>query len=733
LEDVASARYTQYTLNGAGPPEAFLASISTHNLFRTLGVQPMLGSTWPATDDGRVQFAVVLSHRLWSRLGADPGIVGRTITLDAHGYTVLGVMPPGFHFPLDADIYRRPSSQDFSGRSVRTAMGVGRLTPGATREQAQMELDAIAARLAREYPATNAGVRYSVEPLRDLWVGEARPYLVLLGAGVLLVLAVAAVTIAGLSLGETLARERELALRAALGAGRRSLAAGLLLEHLLLAAAGALLGLAVGWGTLRGIETLIRFDRPQWMAVSLDGRVVWLTLVVTLAAGVAAGLLPALHAAGIRAPVVFREAGASGNRRHRARQGALAVAQVAMAVMVLVAAGLVTRTLLALQSSDLGFRPERLVTARIDPPWSRYHALRQTAPFYRRLVDELQRTPGLDAATLVDPLPFSGKAHKHSPVIAGNNGEPERVPFVNLQLVSPGYFEAMGIERLGGRTFELLDDSTRAPVAVVSAGLARRVWPGEEPLGKRIRLGDVDGNYRPPDASRRAGLDSVMPWATVVGVVRDVRHERVDEPTGADLYLSTQQVFTPEAHVVLRTRLDPGAAGDLLRAAVWRVDPTQAVFDLRAMDQRLGDALWQQRFAGALLQAFGAFAVILAGLGLYGVVAIGVVQRRGEIGIRMALGADQARIGRMVIGDALRIAAAGIALGLAGALPLAWATRRVLHGVGPMDPPTIAAALGVIALCAAAAGYLPARRAARVDPMTVLRSLLALAPLPLTL
>jgi putative ABC transport system permease protein len=733
LAGVASARYTQYTLNGAGAPEAFLASISTHNLFELLGVRPMLGTTWPETDDGRVQFAVVLSHRLWRQLGSDPGIVGRSISLDSHGYTVLGVMPPGFHFPLDADIYRRPSSQDFSGRSVRTAIGVGRLAPGATRSQAQAELDAIAGQLEREHPATNAGVRYTVEPLRDLWVGQARPYLLLLAAGVALVLAVASVTVAGLSLGETLARNRELAVRAALGAGRRALVRAVLLEHLLLAAAGGALGVAVGWAALRGIEALIRFDRPHWMAVALDGRAVALTLAVTLTAGLAAALLPAMHAAGIRAPAVFREGGAAGSRRHRSRQGGLAIAQVALAVVVLIAAGLITRTLLALQSSELGFHSARLVTARIDPPWSTYHALHQTAPFYRRLMDELNRTPGVEAATLVDPLPFSGKAHKHSPMISGKNGEPERVPFVNLQLVSPGYFDVMGVELLSGRAFEPLDDSTRTPVAVVSAGLARRVWAGEEPLGKRIRLGDVDGNYRPPDASRRAGVDSVMPWATVVGVVSDVRHERVDEPAGADLYLSNQQVFTPEAHVVLRTRLDPVAAGDALRAAVGRVDPLQAVFDVRSMDDRLGDALWQQRFAGALLQTFGAFAVGLAALGVYGVVAIGVVQRRGEIGIRMALGADRARIGRMVIGDALRIAGLGIGFGLAGALPLAWAARRVLHGVGFADPTTIVAALAVIGLSAAAAGYLPARRAARVDPMTVLRCVAATAPFTLML
>jgi putative ABC transport system permease protein len=733
LADVASTRYTQYTLNGAGAPEAFFASINTSNLFDVLGARPMLGSTWPASDDGRVQYAVVLSHRLWQRVGGDPGIVGKTITLDSHDYTVLGVMPPGFTFPFDADIYRRPSAPDFSGRSVRTAVGVGRLMPGATPAQAQRELDAIAAELEREYPATNAGVRYAVEPLRRLWVGPARPYLFVLVGGVALVLVVATVTIAGLSLGQALARDRELAVRAALGAGRRSLAVSVLVEHLLLASAGGALGIVAGWAGLHALESLFRVDRPHWMAVALDGRAVILTVAVALAGGIAAALLPALHAAGIRAPAVLREIGAAGGRRHRLRHRRLAVAQVALAVVALVAAGLITRTLVALRSTDLGFRTTRLVTARIDPPWSRYSSLRQTAPFYRQLLEELGRTPGVEAATLVDPLPFSGKSHKHAPIVAGKDGEPERVPFVNLQLVSPGYFDALGIGLLSGRAFEPLDDSTRAPVAVVSAGLARRVWPGEEPLGKRIRRGDLDGNYNPPAAGARLPADAAVTWATVIGVVEDVRHERVDEAAGADLYLSNQQFFTPESHVVLRTRLDAEAAAGVLRAAVWRADPTQAVFDVRTMEDRLHDALWQQRLAGAVLQAFGAFAVGLAALGLYGVVAIGVAQRGGEIGLRMALGADPRRIGRMVLGEALHIAAVGVVLGVATALPLAWLARGTLHGVAFADPGTLVGTLAVIAVGAAAAGYLPARRAAMVDPMRVLRVLAPILPLSLTL
>jgi putative ABC transport system permease protein len=726
FEGVAGFRMSQYTVTGGGPPEAIAASMNSYNLFEVLGVRPVVGSTWPASDDGTRQFAVVISDRLWrTRYGSDPAIVGRTITLDSYGYTVLGVLPPGFDFPLSSDIYRRPPAQDYEDGRIRSAATVARLKPGVSLAQAAQELDGLARRLEETQPASNAGVRYRLTPLRDYWLGETRSFLVLLAAAVAIVLLVACVNVAGLVLARALERERALAVRVALGATRAVLLRGVLLEVLLLALIGGVGGLALSvWGAA-ALDTLVRIDRPDWMAVSLDWRVLTFTMVVAALAGMLAGLYPAVQASSIAPGEAVREDGrtASGGRRRRRTRERLVAVQIALAVVLMVGAGLMLRSLDRLRSVALGFRPERVLAVRIDPPWSRFGRVEQTAPFYRRMLEEIRTLPGVEAVAMVDPVPLAGRdpgenAHKHVPLVEGRAPDDREIPFVNLQLVSPEYFGTMGIELRRGRVFQTSDDLDGVPVAIVSERTARAFWPGEDPIGRRVKLGELNGNYR-------ITVDSAPPepeWMTVVGVVADVREERVTDPGGHALYLSNLQVFTPETHVVVRSRTDPLALVDPVRKAIWKVDPDQAVYDIRTLEDRIGETIWQWRLSGTLLTAFGVVALALAAVGIYGVIALAVSQRRAEFGIRLALGADGPRIILLVLTEAARLAGVSLAVGLAVALALARVLSGMFYGVRPADPIILASVtliLGVVALLSA---YLPGRRAAKVDPGVALRS-----------
>jgi putative ABC transport system permease protein len=725
---VASFRLTQYTITGDGPPEAAVAAMTTHNLYDLLGVRPVLGTTWPPADDGRVQYAVVLSDRLWKRrYGGDPAVVGKTVTLDAHGYTVLGVLPPGFTFPVDADIFRRVPPQDFASRGVRTAAAVARLAPGVAPAAAQRELDAVAARLARLYPATNAGVRFRLSPLRELWLGGARPYLVLLAWAVGFVLLLACVNAATLSLAHAIARGRETVVRVALGAGRARVAWVALAETGVLAIAGGVAGVAVAVLAIRALDALVRIERPGWMAVRVNGTVLAFTAVAVAVATAGTGLAPALHAARTDPGAALAGAGrtATGGGRYRLLRWLVAT-QVALAVVLLVGAGLMARSLDRLRATALGFDPARVLTLRTDPPWSRYNTVAHTAPFYRRVLDELAALPGVEAAAATDVLPLaSGDAraalHRNLPTVEGRSAaEQEEVPFVNLRMVSPGYFAALRTPVVAGRAFERQDTDSTPPVAVVSEALARRLWPGTSPIGKRLRLGQLNGNYRPMDAEQARPLPSL----TVVGVAGDVREGGIAGPEGLDLYVSNQQLFTPDSYLLVRPHAasgrPPAALAAAVRDAVWRADPEIAVFDVRPMTDRVTDTIWQQRLAGALLLAFGTVALALAAVGIYGVVAFTVAERTGEIGVRMALGATRGGVLRLVLGDAMRVVGVGLAAGTVGALLLARVAATLWYGVGAADPLTVAAAIVALAAVAVAAAYGPARRAARVEPITVL-------------
>lgn len=726
IAGVASFKNAQLTVTGNGPPEVAVASFNSHNLFDLLGARPILGTTWPASDDGTRVFSVVVSHAFWQRrLGADPSIVGKSITLDAYGYTVIGVLPPGFGFPTRADVYRRVSAQDLASRGVRSASAVARLTSGTTIEQAQAELDAIATRLAQRFPETNAATTFVATPLREYWIGNAGSFFAFLMGAVGSVLLIACTNVAGLLLARSAARDRDVAVRVAMGGGRRAIVWPHLVESLLLASLGALAGVLLAQWIVTALDGVIRIERPGWMTLALDWRVLLVSLAAATVSAVVAGLVPALHATSISPMDALRDAGRSvsgGANRHRLLRRIVMI-QLALALVLLTAAAVMTKTLRELSAVDPGFRADELFTLAIDPAWSRYDRIQVSAPFYRRVLDAVASVPGVTSVASNDAPPIIGRgdgdgAHRHLPVIEGQSVEErDKTPFVNLQMVSPGYFDVMDIPVRRGRVIEPTDQQLETPVAVVSERLAKAVWPKGDAVGRRIQLGLLDGSYN----YMRSWTDTIPRWATVVGVVGDVKHDARSSERGLDLYVSYAQYFAPGTHLLVRARGRTAELHRAIRDAIWRVDADIPVFDAVTMRQRMDDRVWQRRFTQALLSAFGGLALVLAVLGLYGVMTFATAQRRAELGIRAALGADRARVTRLVLGDAARLAAAGVGLGLAAALASLPVMRALLVGVRGIDLLTLAGTALVMMLAALGAAWIPAVRAARMDPIVAMR------------
>jgi putative ABC transport system permease protein len=723
FEGFASFRVSQYNVTGGGPPEAIPASINSWNLFDLLGVKPLLGGTWPQSHERQRVFNIVLSHEVWQRrFGGDRNIVGQKIMLDAAPYEVLGVLPPGFDFPLDTGLYRRVPPGDFDSRSIRESGVIARLKPGVTIEQAQADLDQLAREWERSYPDTNAGVRLVVTPMRDHWIGGASAYLWLLFGAVSFVLMIACVNVVNLMLSAAIAREKEMAIRAALGAGRARLIRQMLTESLSLTMMGGLLGFGLAAVCVRLMSNLLRFDLPAWMKVGVDSRALLFTFVVSAVAGALAGLVPALRASKPDLNETLKEGGksSSGGGNLRARR-LLAPAQAALALVLLIGAGLMLQSFSRLQRVELGIDPDHLLTMKMDPPWSRYGVVEQTAPFYRRVVEEVERIPGVEAAAFNDSLPLAGQdvregANKLTVEIEGQpRNEQERNPYVNAQIVNKGYFHAMKIPLRAGRSFDERDQMQTERVAIINERLAERFWPGQNPLGRRIRLGRRSENYR------LEGNPKEEPWQVVAGVSGNVRQRGVLGEAGLDVYLCDQQEFSPESYLAIRTKVEPLTLAETVKRAVWKVDSEQSVFDIQTMEQRVLNTIWQQRLAGVVFALFAGLALALAAVGIYGVMSYAVSQRTREIGVRMALGARAPDVLKMVLGEGLKLTVIGVAIGLIAALAMAQSMKSLLYGVGAIDPLTFAGAPALLAATAIVACWIPARRAAMTDPLTALR------------
>jgi predicted permease len=719
FSDMAASQQHQLTLTGRGEPSVVNTSVVTPELFSVFGQRPILGRPFYSEDGKAGAPAVVtLSENLWrGSFGADPNVIGSSINLDKRSFTIVGVMPAVFRFPIltASEQLWIPLVQDplfgswMDRRGGHWLQVTGRLKPGVSMTQAQAELDAIDARLAKEFPAENDGWTIGFVPLKQKIVGNVKPALLVLMGAVGLVLLIACANIANLLLTRATSRAREIAVRTTLGAGRSRIVRQLLSETLVLGLLGGLAGIALAYLGVRGLTALMPEDLPQVNAIRVDNFVLGFALLLSAVASCAFGLAPALFVANSNLQSSLREGGArsgeSGNRR-RARSF-LAAGEIALAMVLLVAAGLLLRSFSKLMAVNPGFDAQHVVQADISLPRFQYSMPQQWAAFSEELLMRLQSEPGMRDAAVVLPRPMTDGFINLGFDIVGNPpvsaGASRTADYVS---VSPDYFRVMEIPLLAGRLFDQHDVAASPRVSLISEAMARIYFPNQNPLGKQIVFGF------PPDigAARE-----------IVGVVGDVRDVALGQDPGAMMYVPYAQAPFWGANVVVRSALSAASVASTIRRDVRQIDPDLPVTDVAMMKDTIDGTVAQPKFRTFLLGLFAAMALVLAATGIFGVISYSVSRRTNEIGIRVALGASRNTILRMVFGETLVLTCAGLVLGLPSALAASHLLGHLLFSVSANDPATIAAVAFTLALVAATAGYIPARRAMRVDPLVALR------------
>ncbi len=711
FSDLAAWTTQTVNLSSGGEPEKLDALTATANLIPLLGVEPLLGRTFsPEEDQPGASQVVVISYGLWQRrFGGSPEAIGNRLTLDAADYTIIGVMPQSFYFPERHQSVWLPlalSQEDLQARVAAHYLSItARGKSGVTPAQAQTEMSAVAARLAEQYPQTNAVIGARVVPLKEQMVGNLRPALLVLFAAAGFVLLVACANVANLLLFRAALRQKEIAVRLALGAGRSRLLRQLLTESLLLAVCGAAFGLLLAaWGV-----SFLTSQMPERLAlateVSMDGKVFAFTLVAAMLTGILFGLFPALQATRLNLNETLKEGGRDTARGRSGLRNLLVVSEVALALMLMVGAGLMLSSFLRLRQVDTGFAADHLLTMEIDPTFARYPGQAALATFYDQVIEQVKALPGVESAAVVTHLPLSATPGHY---LYRAEAEPEWKYVRALpSSISPDYFQTMKIPVLRGRSFGAQDNPQTEAVAVINEALAREAWPDQDAVGKRLRL---------------FPYDATAPTITVIGVVKDVRQSELQAVARPEVYRSYTQVMTfPPRDLVVRTQVAPLNLAASLRQAVQTVDANQPISNLRTMEQVLADSLAEERFNLLLLAGYAGLAVLLAAIGIYGVMSYLVTQNRREIGIRMALGAQPGDVLRLVIGQGFSLTMIGIVIGLAASWGLTRLMKALLYGVTATDPLIFASvALGLLGI-ALLACYLPARRALRVDPMVALR------------
>ncbi len=717
FEDMAALKGDLYALTGAGRPEQIKGSPVTANLFPLLGVSPVLGRNFSAEEDRPGGPRVVLiGYGLWQgRFGADPALVGRDIWLNGQKYRVLGVMPRGVTFPETSQIWLplALSPREWAMRDNHYLHVFARLKPGVTLALAQREMAGLAAQLAREYPESNTNVGAVVVSLRDQLVGNLKLALWAVAAGVGCVLLIACANLAGLLLARAAGREREFAVRAALGAGRARLIRQTLIESLLLAGAGGGMGVLVAASTIPFLRHLVPLALSSWSGPRMDLRLFAFLLFISALAAILFGTLPAfvLSRAGLSSALQQGGRAAIGGGTRIRRM--LIVSEVALAVVLLVGAGLLTRTLWALAHVPLGFRPEGVMTLRTSLPISPdtpYRDFVARSEFYRRVLDRVTVLPRVISAGYTTFLPLTNAGGTSGFVIEGAPPPPPgKVNDANHRVISANYLQTVGVRLRAGRFFQDSDGPDRPPVAIINESMASQYWPGQDPLGHRFRLEDAG-----------------KVWIAIVGVVDDVRQMALDVNGRAEMYFPYTQpaasygYFTPR-DLAVRVNGDPMSYAKALERAVWEVDRDQPIADVMPMDRLIADKLASRDVAVKLIAAFAGLALLLAALGLYGLLAYTVLQRRREIGVRMALGAQPRQVSSAVLREGLYLVLSGLVLGAAGSWAVMRSLKSLLYGVTATDGWVLGGSALILLLVGSIASYLPARRAAAIDPIVVLR------------
>lgn len=706
-----------FILDGQTEAARLSGATVSSNFFSVLGVRFARGRGFlPEEDRPGQNHVAILSHRAWrERFGAERDIAGSRVTLSDISYTVVGVLPADFRFATSAGGFQErnqfdvwvPIALDLERlqRGTHPLRVIARLNPGVTLAIAQAELDVIGADLARAYPANNRDAGVAAVPLKEQLTADVRKPLEMLLGTVGLVLLLACANVANLLLSRAVARHREMAIRVALGASRRRLAQQLMTESVLLSSIGGIAGLLFALTAIKLLSSYLPADLSRAAGITVDLRMMLFATLVSLAAGILVGLIPLVGAARVNAAASLKESNRATGGMQTGVRNALAVTQIAIAIVLLIGASLMTKSLWALMHVAPGFRSQGLLTARLSLPRSRYPDNRRIVAFEEALSERLRGRSGVQSAGFATYLPLSGMDNGWGFVVEGRPPLPIGVfNMAKYRPVSAGYFETIGIPLIEGRWFTSSDTADSAWVVVISDAMARQYWRGENPIGQRLRFG-------PPTAR------------TVIGIVGDVRHDGLDGETKPDMYVPVQQAPNIESSptVVVRTSLDSRAGAAELRAAVSAVDRAVPVDRIETVEQLVSASVAQPRFRAAILAAFSIVALTMASIGIYGVVNYLVIQRTREFGIRLSIGATRVDVLRLVLGRASVLIGAGTALGLSGSVLLVRLIANLLFGTAPMDPLTFAAVPLVLAAVALLASYIPARRATLVDPMVALR------------
>lgn len=712
--ELAAYTFTDFNFKEGDKPERVAGVSVSPGFFEALGVTPALGRTFSIDEEKRGSDRVaILSHGFWQRrFGADAGVIGKTLSIESQTFTVVGVLPRDFSFPVeptDPQLWTPLSfAEDQIQRGAHYLQLVGRLKPGVTEEQARANMETVAARLEQQYPDTNTGHTSRVESLHQRIIADVRPALLVLLGAVAFVMLIACANVANLLLARAATRQREIAIRTALGAGRLRLVRQFLTESSLLALMGGGIGLLLA---MWGVDLLVYIspqDIPRLNEIGLDRRVLLFTISVSLLTGLLFGMAPAIQASKPDLNESLKEAGRGsvGSLRGNRTRSFLVVAEVALGVVLLIASGLLIRSFVRLQQVAPGFDPTNVVVMSLSLPDTTYAEDDRQITFYKQFVERVKSQPGVESAAIITPLPMSNNTMMLSFRVEGREPlPPGQRQSANWRTTTDGYFKTMSIPLIRGRGFSETDDEKSPKVIVINEAMAQQYFAGEEPLGQRITIG--------------YGRDNTT--AEVIGIVGNVKHHGLSAQSGSEMYTPILQTPMPFANLVVKTALDPQSIAASVQTQASALDQDLPIHSAKPMEAFLAASISRPKFNTLLLTIFAAIALVLAGVGIYGVMAYSVAQRTHEMGIRMALGARRADVLRLVVGQGMTLAAVGVGLGLGAAYGLTRLMASLLFGVTATDPLTFVGVSLVLATVSLIANLIPARRATKVDPMVALR------------
>ncbi|HUJ50120.1 MAG TPA: ABC transporter permease [Bryobacteraceae bacterium] len=709
----------EFNLAGIDQPEDISGSAVSPNFLGMLGMRPVLGRDFDASEEKPgVQPVVLLSYHLWkSHFGGDRNAVGRTITLNGRGSTIIGVLPADYLSIEKADVIEpmgvwATNNPAASNRAERgDSVVIGRLAPGTTFNQARAEMQSIAARLAQAYPASNDQFGVAMQPIREVFAGQTRPAILALFGAVVFVLLIACGNVANLFLMRSTSRTKEIAVRMAVGASRTRIVVQMLLESFLLAVSSGLLGVALAAGGIQGIVRLIPLHTQTASDISLNGAVLLFAASLVVLSAFVFGLSPALHSAKADVQAELKESGKNTTvtiAQNRWRD-ILVMAQISLALILLVGAGLMMKSLYRLVAVDPGFQPDHVLTMELGLRTAQYEKRAAILNFWQQVLERVQPLPGVEAAALGTGVPLADEHSRADITVEGMAlPKPGGFPHPDVHIVSAAYLRTLGIPLLRGRAFTDADHENAPMVAIINAMLAERFFHGQNPIGKRIMFGRFSADVPPK-------------WITIVGIAADTKMYGLSNPARLEVYVPLGQLVASQMNLLVKSRTEPATLTAAIRIAIASLDRNQPVNGITSMEQLVRDSVSTQRTTLILLVLFSALALLLAAIGVYGVISYSAAQRTHEIGIRMALGAGSREVVRMVIVHGARIAAAGILIGLIASLGLMRLLANQLFSVSVTDPPTFIAMAVVLAFTSLLACYIPARRTVRVDPMIALR------------